>query len=80
MAGKITGSYTLMVKLGDIFRWKGHLTEVLYTNEGNRSIGFVTKDTGECPHCGHAVDENWDVIEDSPNFKEGAKPVKTIEL
>ena len=68
-----------MVQLGNVFKWKGVLTVVEWINEGKRSIGFITKGTGVCPHCGAAVDEDWDIIESSPNWTEGAKPVETID-
>jgi hypothetical protein len=67
-----------MVNLGDVFKWHGVLTAVQWINEGNRSIGFVTKDTAVCKHCGAPLDETWNVIESSPQWKE-AEPVETID-
>lgn len=65
-------------ELGQMFLWMGKLTAVTSINPGEKAINFTTKDTGNCPHCGKPVDENWSVIEGSPMFQQNAEPVKTI--
>lgn len=63
--------------LRDIFEWEGELVEVRWINEGQRSIGFVPVNAEPCPCCG--ATKHWDIIESSPNFQNGAKPIKTIK-
>ena len=64
-------------ELQDIFEFQGELVQVRWINRGQKSIGFVPLNAKPCPCCG--VTKHWDVIESSPDFQNGAKPIKTIK-
>lgn len=69
----------MKAKLQDYFLWDGELVQVVSINTGHRSIGFRSVKERFCPNCDHKLDVEWfDVIEDSPLFKEKAKPINTI--
>ena len=63
--------------LRDIFEYEGQLVRVEWINSGQKSIGFVPINAKPCPCCG--VTKHWDVIELSPDFQNGAKPISTIK-
>lgn len=67
----------LKAELGDIFEFEGQLVQVRWMNEGSKSIGFVPLNAEPCPCCGET--KRWDMIESSPNFQNGAKPIKTLK-
>jgi hypothetical protein len=63
-------------QLQDIFEFEGELVQVRWINEGHRSIGFVPINAEPCSCCGET--KHWDMIEESPNFQNGAKAIKSI--
>lgn len=64
-------------QLEDVFEWEGELVQVKWINEGHRAIGFVPVNAQPCPCCGHT--KRWEIIERSPLFQQGAKPISTIK-
>jgi hypothetical protein len=66
----------ITAKLNDIFYYNCELVEVVAINEGHRSIIFQPLIAERCPCCGEI--KQYNVIEQSPNFQNGAKPVPTI--
>jgi hypothetical protein len=66
----------ITAQLGDLFYYDGQLMKVVGINEGNRSIIFEPINSENCPFCGEK--KQYNVIEQSPNFQQNAKPVDTI--
>lgn len=60
----------------DIFEYNGKLMKVMWINEWYKSIWFIPIIEDKYPHCWR--EESHEVIEQSLNFQEWAKPIKTI--
>jgi hypothetical protein len=66
-------------QLGDYLLWEGRVVKVLFINPGSKAIGMETLEDKKCPHCGGSLGkEQFEIIESSPMFQEGAKPLQTI--
>ena len=68
-------------QLGDYLLWKKQLVKVVFMNPGEKAIGMETLDDKKCPHCGGSLGkEQFEIIESSPMFQEGAEPIQTLKI